>query len=78
MPNEGTKGTKGFTEQTTPDDVLSAFTRVRGPAAITPDLASICGCSQGTIRNKLNTLYQRGLVDKRDTDSGITLWWPSR
>lgn len=55
-------------------DTLDAIRNMDSPSVTTTDVRILLGCSSDTARRRLNTLFDRGYVDCRDT-SQQTLWW---
>lgn len=66
-----------FVEETTLDDVLDVFTRVRGPVITTSDVAAELDCTTESARQKLRRLYDQDRVDRRKTGRTTVYWRPS-
>jgi len=66
-----------YVEKATLDDVLGAFDTVDGPPVVTTaDVADATGISRDSARRKLETLRDRGRVEKRKS-AGRVLYWPA-
>lgn len=64
-----------YVEKATLDDVLQVFDAVDGPPVVTSaDVADATGLSRDSARRKLETLHDRGRVEKRKT-AGRVLYW---
>lgn len=76
MPKE--RGDAGqYIETVTLDDVLAVFATVDGPPVVTSaDVAEATGLSRDSARRKLETLRDRGRVDRRKS-AGRVLYWPT-
>ena len=74
MPKE--RGDTGqYVETVTLEDVLEVFDRVAGPPVVTSgDVAEETGLSRDSARRKLETLRDRGKVERRRT-AGRVLYW---
>ena len=74
MPKE--RGDTGqYVETVTLEDVMDVFDRVAGPPVVTSaDVAEETGLSRDSARRKLETLRDRGEVDRRRT-AGRVLYW---
>lgn len=74
MPKQ--RGDSGqFVSSASLDDVLDVFDEVDGPPVVTSaDVADRTDVSRDTARRKLETLVDRGDVDRRST-AGRTLYW---
>jgi len=55
-------------------DTLDAVQSMDSPGVTTTDVRIILGCSSDTARRRLNTLFEQGYVDYRETNQQ-TLWW---
>lgn len=75
MPKQ--RGDTGqYVETVTLEDVLEVFDRVDGPPVVTSaDVSEETGLSRDSARRKLETLRDRGEVDRRRT-AGRVLYWP--
>jgi len=73
MPRE--HGESGeYVETVTLDAVLDTFDHVDGPVILSADVADRLGCSRETARRKLNTLYDRGDLDRRKVSRRVIYW----
>jgi len=55
-------------------DTLGAVRNMDSPSVTTTDVRILLGCSSDTARRRLNTLFEKGYVGRRDTTQQ-TLWW---
>jgi len=73
MPRE--HGESGeYVETVTLDAVLDTFDHVDGPVILSADVADRLGCSRETARRKLETLYDRGDLDRRKVSRRVIYW----
>lgn len=63
-----------YAETVTPERVLSVFDQINGPTITSTDVASILDCSTEAARQKLNRLYEQGIIHRRKTGRTV-LWW---
>ena len=55
-------------------DTLDAVRSMDSPGVTTTDIRIILGCSADTARRRLDTLFEQGYVEYRQTGQQ-TLWW---
>jgi len=66
-----------YVEKATLDDVLDAVDAVDGPPVVTTaDVADATGISRDSARRKLETLRDRGRVEKRKSAGRVLYWRP--
>jgi len=66
-----------YVEKATLDDVLKTFDAVDGPPVVTTaDVADETGISRDSARRKLETLRDRGRVEKRKSAGRVLYWRP--
>jgi len=66
--------TAGRPSATTPDEVLSLFSRLDAPVITSRDVCDEFGVSTETARKKLAELEDRGILDRKEAGSGI-VWY---
>lgn len=73
MPRE--HGESGeFVETITLADVLGVFDAVDGPVVLSADVADTLDCSRETARRKLETLHDRGELERRKVARRVIYW----
>ena len=77
MPREHGKSGE-YVETVTLADALDTFDHVDGPVILSADVADRLGCSRETARRKLETLHDRGDLDRRKVSRRVIYWRPSR
>lgn len=76
MAKERDESSGRYVEKATLDDVLAVFEAVEGPSVVTTaDVAEATDLSRDSARRKLETLHDRGRVEKRKS-AGRVLYWP--
>lgn len=65
-------------KRTVSDDEIIEFMRSKpDPAFTTPELADQFGMTETGIRNRLNDLAERGLVERKKPAPRTLVWWPA-
>lgn len=63
-----------FVETVTLDRVLDVFDRVEGPVVTSRDIAKTLDCTGEAARQKLASLHERGVVERRKSGRTV-VWW---
>lgn len=63
-----------YVETLSSERVLGYLHRLNEPATAA-ELAKVFDCSNRGVLNKLNTLHERGAVERKDVGSRAVVWW---
>lgn len=60
------------------DELLEAILKHDEPVVAIYDLEPLFDVTDTTINNRLNSLYERGFIEKKPCGSGVVWWVPER
>ena len=60
------------------EEILRAMALSPDPIATTAELAEIIDYSPDGIRNRLEDLEEKGLIESKDVGARATVWWITR
>jgi len=64
-----------YTPTVTDEEVLAAIGRASGPVVTTGELADVLPIGRRAIRERLISLQERGLVDRKKVGGRAVVWW---
>lgn len=64
-----------FVETISLADVVRAVRESPSPVVTAPEIGDELGCTAEAARQKLTTLYDRGIVTRRTVGAGAVVWW---